>query len=102
VREAMILGIPVVAAAAEGTVESLDGYGWLIDPDDDMAAAAAVAEVLDDDVRRRLICADARRSALARFSVEGMVEATLGVYARCRYGTAAGAAVTRKFACCVH
>lgn len=82
VREAMALGVPVVAARAAGTMESLDGSGWIIDPDDPEAAADAVEQVLDNADARNERVEAAKAIALSRYSLENMVGATLKGYDR--------------------
>jgi glycosyltransferase involved in cell wall biosynthesis len=82
VREAMLLGTPVVAVDAAGTMESLDGHGIGIKPGDVSAAADAVHAVLTDTDKRQSMIAGARRSALARFSFPVTVAGTLAAYRR--------------------
>ena len=82
VREAMLLGTPVVAVDAAGTMESLDGHGIGIKPGDVSAAADAVYAVLTDTDKRQSMIAGARRSALARFSFPVTVAGTLAAYRR--------------------
>ncbi|MFO7691676.1 MAG: glycosyltransferase [Vicinamibacterales bacterium] len=80
VREATVLGIPVVAVDAAGTVESLGGHGWLVPPGDVAGAARAVAEALTDAGRREAVCRAARRSARERFAFDRTLAGTLDVY----------------------
>jgi len=82
VRQAMILGVPVVAADAPGTVESLAGNGWFVKWDDVEGAAAVVRHVLAHTKEREAMCRRARESALARFSIERTVQGTMRVYER--------------------
>jgi len=88
VREAMAMGVPVVAARAPGTVESLDGHGWLVDPDDVEGAARTVRRVLDDPEERTRVAAAARDSARRRFSFDATLTRTLHVYERVAAGIA--------------
>jgi L-malate glycosyltransferase len=82
VREAMAAGVPVVAVNAPGVVESLDGHGWVVGPDDIEGAAKSVEEALFNEQARTAVCARARASAIARFSFDLTVEATLRAYQR--------------------
>ena len=88
VRQAMVLGIPVVAVDAAGTAESLDGHGWLISSDDVDGATRAVVEALTDAVKREAICRAARHSARDRFAFERTLQGTLEVYASVLKGNA--------------
>jgi len=80
VREAMLLGTPVVAVDAPGTMESLGGHGVGLKAGDIAAAADAVQAVLTDTDKRQAMIAGARRSALARFSFPVTVAGTLAAY----------------------
>jgi glycosyltransferase involved in cell wall biosynthesis len=82
IREAMLLGTPVVTANAAGSIESLDGHGWTIDPDDAPAAAGSVLEALSDRQKLERIAEAAKRSAEERFSLDRTVEATCAAYER--------------------
>ena len=82
VREAMALGVPVVAANAAGTMESLDGCGWIIDPDDVDSAADTVYGVLNDSAERDKRVAAAREIARSRYAQEQTIEGTLAAYRR--------------------
>jgi len=70
VLEAMACGIPVVASAVGGLLETVrDGQtGWSVPPRDPRALAAAIAEVLDRPEEAR------RRAALARTMVSTQYE----------------------------
>jgi glycosyltransferase involved in cell wall biosynthesis len=81
VRQAMALGIPVVAADAAGTVESLGGHGWIVGADDVAGAVRAVTEALTDTARREAVTRAARVSARERFAFERTLGGTLEVYA---------------------
>ena len=80
VREAMVLGVPVVAADTPGVVESLGGHGWVFEGDDPAAARREVLAVLNAPEKTRVVTAAARESALRRFSIRHTVEGTLAVY----------------------
>jgi len=81
VREAMVQRVPVVAAAAPGTVESLDGHGRIFEPHDIAGAAGHVREVLQNRESARTLCERARESAVTRFAIDKTIEGTLQVYA---------------------
>lgn len=80
VREAMALGVPVVAVDAPGTMESLGGHGIGIAPDDMERAATEMARLIDDSDARDALAGEARESARRRFSITGLVNGTLAVY----------------------
>lgn len=80
--EAMALGVPVISTRVSAIPEVIaDGEtGWLVAPDDPAAIAAALQAALGDS-RERLRRGAAGRARLeAEFTVEAMVERTLGVY----------------------
>jgi glycosyltransferase involved in cell wall biosynthesis len=91
VREAMVLGVPVVAVNAPGSMESLAGHGWSVADDDVEGAVRSVREALFDAGRRQAVIDGARGSALERFSFERTVEGTLAVYGRVIEGRPASA-----------
>ena len=80
VREAMALGVPVVAVDAPGTMESLDGNGWGVRANDLEGAAAVIRRVLSDRTERITMADRAVRSARQRFSLERTVSDTLAAY----------------------
>jgi glycosyltransferase involved in cell wall biosynthesis len=82
VRTAMVLGTPVVAVDAPGTMESLAGHGWVIKPDDVAGAAQSVVQALTDKAKRDAVCNAARESAISRFSFEKTIDSTIAVYER--------------------
>jgi glycosyltransferase involved in cell wall biosynthesis len=80
--EAMAAGLPVVAARAGGTVESVvDGEtGILVERDDPRALAGAIAELVEDRERRMALGAAGRERAARMFawsSVTAEVERAL-------------------------
>jgi glycosyltransferase involved in cell wall biosynthesis len=81
VRQAMVLGVPVVAADSAGTLETLDGHGWTVAPDDVAGATRAVVQALTDADRRETVSRNARASARARFGFDRTLRGTLDVYA---------------------
>jgi glycosyltransferase involved in cell wall biosynthesis len=84
VLEAMASGLPVVAAAAGGHLETLDGIDPLtLFPPGDAAAAAHGLALLAADPDRRDSCAAAGRGAQrARYTPAAQVAGTDAVYAR--------------------
>lgn len=82
VREAMVLGIPVVAADAPGVVESLAGHGWIAGGDDPAAMAGAIRQVLEDAPRRQQRIDAARRYAREHYDLDHTVDATLAACAQ--------------------
>jgi glycosyltransferase involved in cell wall biosynthesis len=82
--EAMACGVPVVAAAVGGLVDTVvDGAtGLHVPPRDPGRVAAAVRELLSDESRRRAYGAAAARRVQARYSWERVAELTLTAYRR--------------------
>jgi glycosyltransferase involved in cell wall biosynthesis len=80
VRTAMVLGTPVVAVNAPGTMESLSGNGWIVTPNDVEVAARSVVEALTDTKKREDVVRAARESAVSRFAFDRTVEGTIAVY----------------------
>jgi len=80
--EAMLLGMPVVAAASGGNSEILeDGRTGRLVPDDDIQAfIAACTDLLDNPDRARRLGAAARTEAERRFSVQVHAEEMMAVY----------------------
>jgi D-inositol-3-phosphate glycosyltransferase len=81
--EAMACGIPVVASAVGGQVDSVvDGAtGIHVPPRDPAALACAVRDLLDHPERRLALGAAGRRRAQERFSFDRIGAATREVYA---------------------
>ncbi len=80
VRECMVLGTPVVAVKADGTMESLAGHGWGVDDGDVETAVRSVREALGDTPLRRERVAGARRHAVEYYSYDRTAAETLEVY----------------------
>lgn len=82
VLEAMMAGVPVVAAAAGGHLETvaLAENAPLFPPGDELAAAAALRSLADDGVRSALSRA-VRALARSRFSIAAHVDLLLEQYA---------------------
>jgi len=88
--EAMAAARPIVTARFAG-VEDLIAPGLtarVVDPDDDEAAFEAVRTLLEDPAAAAGLGAAARRTVEERFTMERMVEATLGYYDRIMSGLA--------------
>jgi len=82
VREAMALGVPVVAANTPGVCESLAGHGWLVEPDDIAGAVTAVRAALTINAAQAEKLHAARKTAGQRYSIDVTVDATLKAYQR--------------------
>ncbi len=79
VKEAMALGVPVVASDLGGNGEVVGSAGVLVPAGDAAALASAVAGLLRDPERRRLL-AEAGRLRVERFGMDGVVRAVVKVY----------------------
>ena len=80
VRECMVLGTPVVAVDAAGTMESLAGHGWGVSAADVDGAVQAVEQaLLDTDLRDKHV-AGARRYAIEHYTYDRTAIGTLAVY----------------------
>jgi glycosyltransferase involved in cell wall biosynthesis len=93
--EAMACGVPVVATAVGGQIDSVvhGVTGLHVPPRDPAALAAALRELLDDPERRAVLGANGRARARARYSFDRIAAATREVYA-----DVAAAPRTRRFA----
>lgn len=82
ILEAMLLGKPVIAAAAGGVPELIeDGRtGYLVPPNEDGALASCLGEVVGDLARARTVGARAREWAGARFSLSRHVGEMRAIY----------------------
>ena len=82
VLEAMRASLPVVASNVGGVAEAVeDGAGGLlVAPKDRRALAGALRALLLDAPLRQRMGAFARRTYVARFRMEGMIESTAGIY----------------------
>jgi len=80
VRECMVLGTPVVAVEAAGTMESLAGHGWGVADGDIEGAVAGVAEALTNQPLRDERVSGARRYAVEHYTYDRTVAGTIEVY----------------------
>jgi glycosyltransferase involved in cell wall biosynthesis len=82
VLEAMAVGLPVVATDVGGTAEAVvhGETGLMVPPRNPQALAGAIRALLDDPCRRRALGKAGRRRVEERFTVERMLEGTIGVY----------------------
>jgi L-malate glycosyltransferase len=79
--EAMLAGVPVIAADVGGLSEVVGDAGLLVPPDQPQPLAEAILELARDPARRRSLAADGRRRAGERFSTERMVVEIQALYA---------------------
>lgn len=82
--ESMAAGVPVVATRVGGNPEVVtDGKtGFLVPPRDVGALVEATMSIVNDPDLRRCMGAEARRQAIARFSLDRMVRETQDLYLR--------------------
>ena len=80
--EAMACGLPVVATAVGGLLDTIqDGRtGYLVPSGDVGALARALLLVLEDEPHRQTIAAAARQSVERNFSWPASIAATIEVY----------------------
>lgn len=81
--QAMMLGVPVVAAAVGGIPEAIEDHetGILVPPADTEAMTAAIDELIVDDGLRRRIVAAAGERVRHDFSAPGMARSFEALYA---------------------
>lgn len=77
--EAMLAGLPVVAAAGGGLPEIIGEDGLLFEPRNPEALAAALESLLMDEARRASLAERGRKRALSRFQPETFAREFLGV-----------------------
>jgi glycosyltransferase involved in cell wall biosynthesis len=80
--EAMACGLPVVASAVGGLLDTIDDgrTGFLVPPGEVPALADRLLGLLRDDSQRQAIATAARQAVEREFSWEKAVEATVEVY----------------------
>jgi glycosyltransferase involved in cell wall biosynthesis len=83
-REAMCMGVPVVATDVGGNSELVkDGKtGRLVPPGDAGALAAAIRHVLADHAQAQDMARAAQENVTSHYSLESMVENTIALYER--------------------
>ncbi len=79
--EAMVRGVPVIASSGTSLGEVVGDTGWLVDPDDPSVWRSTLLGVLGDEAARR-VASEAAAARAAQFTVDAMVDRTLGVYRR--------------------
>jgi glycosyltransferase involved in cell wall biosynthesis len=81
IKEAMSLGIPVIAADSPGTTEVVrPGTGWLVPPRDYRGFASAVLEVMGDSSSTADIAQRARTHVAKNFPIRATIEQTVALY----------------------
>jgi glycosyltransferase involved in cell wall biosynthesis len=78
--EAMMAGLPSVAARVGDVPDALGSGGLLVPPDDPDALAAAIDELVQSPERRRALGDRAHARAVERYSLERMVAETVAFY----------------------
>lgn len=78
--EAMMTGLPCVAADVGDVTEALGPAGLVVPREDADALGRALRELIDDYGRRRALGGSAHARAVARHSTEPMIERTVRVY----------------------
>jgi glycosyltransferase involved in cell wall biosynthesis len=78
--EAMACGVPVVASAVGGHLDTVAGCGLLVPPRRPRALARALREVLEHPDRRRALGAAGARRARERYGWPRVAEQTETVY----------------------
>lgn len=88
-REALAMGIPVVASDVGGNRELVKGgrTGELFPAGDAQALASRILSLLETPARARRLAELGRRSVLQDFSIKRMVDRTTAFYERVLYGT---------------
>lgn len=83
-REAMCMGVPVVATDVGGNSELVkDGKtGRLVPPGDASALATAIRYVLADHAQSHEMARAAQENVTSHYSLDGMVEKTIALYER--------------------
>ncbi|MGW4800543.1 glycosyltransferase, partial [Nonomuraea sp. NPDC004297] len=77
---AMACGVPVIASAVGGHLDTVEGCGVLVPPRRPRALARALREVLGDSGRRAELGADGARRARERYGWPRVAERTEAVY----------------------
>ncbi|MEV6037280.1 glycosyltransferase [Nonomuraea sp. NPDC052116] len=85
--EAMACGVPVVASAVGGHLDTVAGCGVLVPPRRPRALARALSDVLDHPGRRAALAAAGARRARDRYGWARVAELTEAVYTQAVNGT---------------
>jgi len=82
ILESMASGIPVVATAVDGNLETVadNQTGFLVPSKDSQALAQAIIKILRDEALKKRLGENARQRAMGEFSFSGMVEAFEKLY----------------------
>ncbi len=78
--EAMLAGVPVIAADVGGLSEVVDDAGLLVPREQPEPLAGAILELAEDPARRRSLATSGRRRAIERFSTQRMLEEIQALY----------------------
>ncbi|MBK8575151.1 MAG: glycosyltransferase family 4 protein [Elusimicrobia bacterium] len=83
-REAMCMGVPVVATDVGGNSELVkDGKtGYLVPPGDARALARGIQKILADPAQAQNMALSARENVTAHYSLDNMVDKTIELYER--------------------
>jgi len=82
ILESMAAGVPVVATAVDGNLETVSDNetGFLVPPKNAATMALAIMKILRDSALRKNLGENARQRALWQFSFLGMVKVYEGLY----------------------
>src|SRR5207249_5350640 len=78
--EAMMAGLPCVAASIGDVPEAIEAAGILVPPENPEALTAALREIVVSRERRSALGLEAHRRAVERFSLERMLAETVRVF----------------------
>ncbi|HUX08142.1 MAG TPA: glycosyltransferase [Acidobacteriota bacterium] len=80
--DVMLRGVPIVGSDTGGIPEALDNgrYGALVPPGDPRALADRVLAILRDDAAKKAMTDGAAEWVRERYSVDAMVDSTVGLY----------------------
>ena len=78
--EAMLAGVPVIAADVGGLSEVVDDAGLLVPSEQPEPLAGAILELARDPARRQSLATSGHRRAVERFSTQRMLEEIQALY----------------------